>query len=156
LLSARNAVSRFVELGPSKTLIGMGQKTMKRKTALAERARDSCVQFLASTQDTKELCYEYDTPANSNEDVLEGEKPLLETAPPLLELTRNISPQTSASVATVNIEDVPLSGEDIVQTLVARKLKKPIAQILTSKSIKDLCGGTFIPSNGSPNACIGA
>lgn len=132
-----------MELGPSKTLIGMAQKTMKRKIACAERPVDSSLQLLASTQDLKELCYEYDLPASLEEDAGEDMKPSVEVPPPLLELTRTTSPQTSASVATVNIEEVPLSGEEIVRTLVARKLRKPIAQISTSKSTKELCGGRF-------------
>lgn len=145
-----------MELGPSKTLIGMGQKTMNKKIACAERPVDSRVQFLSSTQDTKELCYEYDMLASLEEEAVEEAKePALEVAPPLLELTRNTSPQSSASVATVNIEDVPLSGEEIVRTLVARKLRKPIAQISTSKSTKELCGGMFILSNSSFKASVG-
>lgn len=119
----------------------MGQKTIKRKIASAERPADSQVQFLASTQDSKDLCYEYDAPASLQEEVLEDPAPSLAVAPPLLELTRHTASHNSASVATVNIEDVPLSGEEIVQSLVARKLKKPIAQISTSKSTKELCGG---------------
>lgn len=131
-----------MELGPSKTLIGMAQKTMKKKIACAERSVDSSLQLLASTQDLKELCYEYDPPPSLEEDVVEDVvKPSLEAPPPLLELTRITSPQSSASVATVNIEEVPLSGEDIVRVLVARKLRKPIAQIPISKSTKELCGG---------------
>lgn len=139
-----------MELGPSKTLIGMAQKTMKKKIASAERPVDSSLQLLASTQDLKELCYEYDAPASLEEEIAEDVKPSLEAPPPpLLELTRTISPQSSASVATVNIEEVPLSGEDIVRILVARKLRKPIAQIPTSKSTKELCGGMFSRTNAS-------
>jgi fatty acid synthase subunit alpha len=144
-----------VELGPSKTLINMGQKTIKRKIASAERPVDSRVQFLASTQDTKELCYEYDMPASLEEEALEDKQPSLEASPPLLERIRNTQPPSAASVPTVTIEDVPLSGEEIVRALVARKLKKPIAQISTSKSVKELCGGMFILSSGSLKACVG-
>jgi hypothetical protein len=144
-----------VELGPSKTLINMGQKTIKRKIASAERPLDSRVQFLASTQDTKELCYEYDMPASLEEEVLEDKQQSLEASPPLLERKRNTQPPSAASVTAVTIEDVPLSGEEIVRALVARKLKKPIAQISTSKSVKELCGGMFIPSSGSLKASVG-
>jgi len=143
-----------VELGPLKTLINMGQKTIKRKIASGERPVDSRVQFLASTQDTKELCYEYDMPASLEEEVLEDKQPSRETSPPLLERIKNTPPPSSASVATVTIEDAPLSGEEIVRALVARKLKKPIAQISTSKSVKELCGGMFILSNESLKAPI--
>jgi fatty acid synthase subunit alpha len=138
-----------VELGPSKTLINMGQKTIKRKIASGERPVDSRMQFLASTQDTKELCYEYDMPASLEEEVLEDKQPSLESSPPLPGRIKNTPPPSAASVTTVTIEDVPLSGEDIVRALVARKLKKPIVQISTSKSVKELCGGMFILSNES-------
>lgn len=144
-----------MELGPSKTLINMGQKTIKRKIASAERPVDSGVQFLASTQDTKELCYEYDMPASSEEEVLEEKQPSLEATPPLLERIRNTPAPSAASVATVTIEDIPLSGEEIVRTLVARKLKKSIAQVSISKSVKELCGGMFILSSGSLKASAG-
>ena len=60
LLSGPNAVSRLVELGPSKVLANLGQKTLSRKIACGEVPADTSVQFLASTLDTKELCYEYD------------------------------------------------------------------------------------------------
>jgi fatty acid synthase subunit alpha, fungi type len=132
----------------------MGQKTMKRKIASAERQVDSHVQFLASTQDTKELCYEYEMPASLEEEALEDKQPSIQVSPQLLEPMTTAPPPASASVATVTVEDVPLSGEEIVRTLVARKLKKPIAQISTSKSIKELCGGMFIFSIDSLKASV--
>jgi fatty acid synthase subunit alpha, fungi type len=144
-----------VELGPSKTLINMGQKTIKRKIASAERPVDSRVQFLASTQDTKELCYEYDMPVSLEEEILEDKQPSLKASSPSLERIRNTPPPSAASVATVIIEDIPLSGEDIVRALVARKLKKPIAQISTSKSVKELCGGMFLLSSNSLKVSVG-
>jgi hypothetical protein len=136
-----------VELGPSKTLVNMAQKTLKRKIASGERSMDSHVEFLASTQDTKELCYEYDMPISMEKDGTEEEQPALKTSPPLIKSAETTTPPSSApAAATVTVDDVPITGEEIVRTLVARKLKKPIAQIQTSKSVKELCGGAYLVS----------
>ena len=145
LLSGPNAVSRLVELGPSRVLANLGQKTLSRKIACGEVPADASVQFLASTLDTKELCYEYDPidpgdgqtiPTPSPHEVVHS--PVAETSQrrhrPLIS-----SPPTETSPP---IDDCPLSGTDIVQILVARKLKRPIVDVPVSKSIKDLCGGT--------------
>jgi Fatty acid synthase subunit alpha Acyl carrier domain len=122
----------------------MGQKTIQRKIASAERSADSQVQFLASTHDAKELCYEYDPPTSLGAEAVEDTQLSVEASPRLLEPARNIPPPPPyASAAPVAVEDVPLSGEEIIQALVARKLKKPIAQISASKSIKELSGGMF-------------
>ena len=144
LLSGPNAVSRLVELGPSRVLANLGQKTLSRKIACGEVPADTSVQFLASTLDTKELCYEYDPidpgvgqtiPTPPRREVVESPvaEALQRRPRPLIS-----SPPTDTSPS---IDDCPLSGTDVVQILVARKLKRPIADVPVSKSIKDLCGG---------------
>lgn len=111
---------------------------------MGELPLTSEVQFLASTQNRKELCYEYEAtalqPDTSDEDQVAP--PVDATAP-----SRADPPPVSIShpvpVAAASIADVSVSGEEIVRALVAQKLKKPIEQILTSKSIKELSGGKW-------------
>ncbi|KAJ9660489.1 hypothetical protein H2201_006911 [Coniosporium apollinis] len=142
LFTQQDSISRFVELGPAKTLVGMAQKTCDMKMTMGELPLTSEVQFLASTQNRKELCYEYEAtalqPDTSDEDQVAP--PVDATAP-----SRADPPPVSIShpvpVAAASIADVSVSGEEIVRALVAQKLKKPIEQILTSKSIKELSGG---------------
>ncbi|KAK4234871.1 hypothetical protein C8A03DRAFT_37321 [Achaetomium macrosporum] len=145
LLSGSRAVSRLVELGPARVLANLGQKTIQRKLASGERPIDSPVRFLASTQNVQELCYEYDAPESATEQTA-GDAPTstVVTSPPP-EPTSSI-PQISHTTSSMPVdsppvEDCPPSSTDIVRILVARKLKKPIADVPTSKSIKELCGG---------------
>ncbi|KAL2131426.1 hypothetical protein VTI74DRAFT_5116 [Chaetomium olivicolor] len=95
LLSGPKAVSLLVELGPSRVLANLGQKTLQRKLASGD----------------------------SQTDAAEMRRPI--------------------TVNTAPVEDTPLSGIDVVQILVARKLKKSIIDVPTSKSIKDLCGAAY-------------
>ena len=97
-------------------------------------------QFLSSTQNTKDLFYEYESSAvqpEASEERTASHTSLnaaQATAPPVL------SPQATA-VAAASIADVPTSAHEIVRALVAHKLKKEIEQVLLSKSIKELSGG---------------
>jgi len=107
---------------------------------------DTSIECLASTQDTKELCYEYDMPIIQEDDI-SIEQPPLDISRDLTESVETPALPSStpivATVATVTVDEVPITGEEIIRTLVARKLKKPILQIETSKSVKELCGGAF-------------
>jgi fatty acid synthase subunit alpha len=42
------------------------------------------------------------------------------------------------------VPDAPVTATDIVRTLVAQKLKKPLVDIPLSKAIKDLVGGKSV------------
>ncbi len=131
-------------------LANLGQKTLNRKLAAGEVPADTSVQFLASTLDTKELCYEYDPIDSGGREAVPAPAPSPHEGPDSLvaETSQKNSLPLRASVATDTsppIDDRPLSATDIVQILAARKLKRPIADVLVSKSIKDLCGGTETP-----------
>lgn len=143
LLDGPDGVSRFVELGPSRVLANLAHKTLQRKLAGGERPADATVKILASTIDTKALCYEYDPPDSVEETPAatpsSAAKQLVTESVPSIKLVPRSS---NASTRPPSIEDSPVSGTDVVQILVARKLKKSISEVPTSKSIKDLCGGT--------------
>jgi len=155
LLSGREAVCRIVELGPSKVLVGMAKKTLDGQLSYGAGSSVTC---LSSTQDMKEICYQYENGesqelagSDSQTSASSSPKPIPETAPP-----PSASPEHSGKPASplppvashstsVNmaIEDVPLSGAEIIQVLAARKLKKSVVGIEKSKSIKELCGGEY-------------
>ncbi len=126
-------------------LAGMAKRTRDSKFAIKDMAMSIDRQFLASTQDSKDLHYEYDPPGPQHEDPEEGasesgsgkvELPpvVANTAPPKL------SPQATA-VAATSVADVPTSALEIVCALVAQKLKREIEQLQASSSIKELTGG---------------
>ncbi len=145
LLSGPHAVTRLVELGPSGVLANLGQKTLNRKLDGGEVPADTKVQFLASTLDTKELCYEYDPIDLGGGETTPKPSPREGLGSLVAETSQKRSLPSIAPALTGTsppIDDFPLSSTDIVQILVARKLKRPIADVPVSKSIKDLCGGT--------------
>lgn len=119
---------------------------MAKRTRDAEYAEgdlSSCIdrRFLASTQDSKDLCYEYEQsqPLES----VEEETPPVIVAPAAIE--EESSKQTmvaqAAAVAATSIADVPTTAQEIVSALLAHKLKREIEQILPQTTIKELCGG---------------
>ena len=134
-----------MELGPAKTLTGMAQRTYESKVATGEISTDPELQFLASTKESKELCYEYEpmlpsVQVHEAESLSESSTIDVKSPPLLLEEPRNLAKE-SLPLAAPSIADVPLSAGDIVQALVARKLCKKMEQISSSKSIKALSGG---------------
>ena len=126
--------------------MGMAQKTRDILVGSGTLPISSEMQFLASTQNAKELCYQY-KPAISDEELvgeipeatpISAENPLQQKPAPHTQLPVSLG---SAPVAAASIADVPISAEDVVCALVAQKLKRAIEQIPHNKSIKELSGG---------------
>lgn len=134
-----------MELGPAKVLAGMAKRTRDSKFAIKDMARSIDRQFLASTQDFKDLYYEYD-PAeppheDPGEDTSESGSAKAELSPIV---TSTAPPKLSAqatAVAATSVADVPTSALEIVCALVAQKLKRDVEQLQASSSIKELTGG---------------
>ena len=124
----------------------MAKKT--RDTKYLKRDTLLCLdrQFLASTQDVKQIQYQY-----AEEELLEPEKseepanpPSSATLNPVAETMEHealdLAPQANA-VAATSIADVPVTSLEILKALIAYKLRKPVDQVPTMKSIKDLSAG---------------
>ena len=146
LFEREKEIARFVEIGPSNVLANMAKKTrdakhLKRDTLLCFNR-----QFLASTQDIKQIQYQY-----AEEDLsVPEESEMPETPPnaaprnPVAEVMEHqqldVGPQANAIAAT-SIADVPMTSLGIVKSLIAYKLRKPVGQVPSTKSIKDLSAG---------------
>jgi fatty acid synthase subunit beta len=50
-------------------------------------------------------------------------------------------PVASPAPSGPSVEDVPMRASDVLNVIVAHKLKKKVEEVLLSKSIKDLVGG---------------
>lgn len=120
----------------------MAKRTRDSKFAARDISISIERRFLASTQDAKDLRYEYEQSASHPETSGEYDAPVVAesatveraTKPPLLNAQ-------AAAVRIASIADVPTSAYQIVQALVAHKFKKEIEQVVPSRSIKELCGG---------------
>ena len=134
-------VERLIEIGPSPTLAGMAQRTLKSKYESYDQALGMQRQVLAYSKEGKEIYYNVDPPPPVEEEVAPASSsapapaavatPAAEAAP---------APAASAGPAA-QIPDEPVKAVEIVHTVVAQKLKKTLEEVSVSKAIKDLVGG---------------
>lgn len=146
VILAEKRTERIVEIGPADTLGGMAKRTLASKYEAYDAALSVQRQILCYNKDAKEIYYDVD--------------PVEEEASPALEESEAQTSASSSKLApspapaalptpTVNagpasaVADVPILAVDIVRSLIAQKLKKPLADVPLSKAIKDLVGGQY-------------
>ena len=146
LFKRETAIERFLELGPSNVLVNMAKKTRDAKYLKRDTLLCLDRQFLASTQDVKQIQYQYaeEEPPMSEESERSRELPSSATVNPVAETMEHepldLAPQASA-VAASSIADVPMTSLEVVKAVIAYKLRKPVGQVPSTKSIKDLSAG---------------
>lgn len=144
VILAEKRTERIVEVGPADTLGGMAKRTLASKYEAYDAALSVQRQILCYNKDAKEIYYDVD-PVDEESPSTEGAK----TSPSLPSPTAKASAPAPAAVAiappsstpAAAVADCPVSAVDIVRSLVAQKLKKPLAEIPLNKAIKDLVGG---------------
>jgi fatty acid synthase subunit beta len=132
---------RFIEIGPSPTLTGMATRTLKAKYEDQDDSITHPRAILCHAKNAKDIYYQF-------EDEL--------VAP---EAAAVVSVASSAPLAPIavsapsgpatSIEDVPIKASDVLNVIVAQKLKKKVEEVPLSKSIKDLVGGKSIEGHAS-------
>ena len=145
LFERDRAISRFVELGPSNVLVNMAKKTRDTKYSKRDALLGLDRQFLASTQDVKQIQYQYAEVALPEPEESEElpSPPSSATFNPVAETMEHqllAAPQANA-VAASSIADVPITSLEILKALIAYKLRKPVGQVPSTMSIKDLSAG---------------
>ncbi|KAF1953733.1 hypothetical protein CC80DRAFT_450192, partial [Byssothecium circinans] len=169
LLSGGSPVSRLIELGPSATLTGMAQKQATRLVTDGRRSAAASLDLLSysNTGHEAKLWYEYEqvvdeesevrTEETEERGVLAKEEAKEETKKKAEEekTTRTSSSETANSTAAV--PDCPLPGSLVLRMLIARRLKRSLAQMPSSfdKSIRDLSGGKSILQNEMVSNLVG-
>lgn len=146
VILAEKRTERIVEIGPADTLGGMAKRTLASKYEAYDAALSVQRQILCYNKDAKEIYYDVD-PVEEEASPAPGES---ETQTPASSSKLAPSPAPAALPApSVNagpastVADVPVLAVDIVRSLIAQKLKKPLADIPLSKAIKDLVGGQY-------------
>lgn len=146
ILAERNT-ERIVEIGPADTLGNMAKRTLASKFEAYDAALSLQRQILCYNKDAKEIYYDVDpveeesaaAPVSSGGSPTSSSTPA--SAPSVPIQARPSPPPPSGGAPAAAVADVPISAIDIVRTLVAQKLKKPIGEIPANKAIKDLVGG---------------
>jgi hypothetical protein len=132
-------VERLIEIGPSPTLAGMAQRTLKSKYEGYDQALGLQRQVLAYSKEGREIYYNVDPPA------VEDSAPAAAAATPApaaaVAAPAPAAPAAAPSGPVAQVPDEPVKAIEIVHTVVAQKLKKSLEEISPSKAIKDLVGG---------------
>lgn len=147
VILGEKTTERIVEIGPADTLGGMARRTLAAKYEAYDAARSVQRQVLCYNKDAKDIYYDVDPVEDEPEPASGAPAPTSGSAAPATSSAAPAAaapppPPSSGPVAAV--DDAPVGAVDILRTLVAQKLKKPLQDIPLSKAIKDLVGGESI------------
>lgn len=145
VILGERSTERIVEIGPADTLGGMAKRTLASKYEAYDAARSVQRQILCYNKDAKDIYYDVD-PIEEEPAPAAGEAAAAPSAPasgaaPAAAAPVVAAPAAPSSGPAASIPDAPVGAVDILRTLVAQKLKKPLMEIPLSKAIKDLVGG---------------
>ncbi|CZS98140.1 probable fatty acid synthase, alpha subunit [Rhynchosporium agropyri] len=139
VILAEKTTERIVEIGPADTLGTMAKRTIASKYEAYDAAKSVQRQILCYNKDAKEIYYDVDPVEDEPEPVATTSAPATST-PSSGGAPAAAAPPPSAGPAA-SVPDAPVGAVDIVRSLIAQKLKKPLMEIPLSKAIKDLVGG---------------
>lgn len=146
VILGEKVTERIVEVGPAETLGGMAKRTLASKYEAYDAAKSVQRQILCYNKDAKEIYYDVDpvveeeaAPATAGAPApSSSSSPAQSTAP-----AAAAAPPPPSSGPAAAVEDAPVQAVDIVRSLIAQKLKKPLSEIPLNKAIKDLVGGMY-------------
>ncbi len=158
VILADQLTERIVEVGPADTLGGMAKRTLASKYEAYDAAKNVQRQILCYNKDAKEIYYDVDPVVEEEAPPAGGEAtPSSSSAPgqsstPAAAAAPRPPPSSGPAAA---VADQPVQAVDIVRSLIAQKLKKPLSEIPLSKAIKDLVGGNIVslPTQPSMISC---
>lgn len=140
---AEKTAERVVEIGPADTLGVMAKRTLASKYEAYDAAKSVQRQILCYNKDAKEIYYEAD-PIEEEPEQATASSSAPAAAPaaaaPTAAAPAAAAPAPSSGPAAA-VADAPVQAIDILRSLIAQKLKKPISEVPLSKAIKDLVGG---------------
>lgn len=145
VILADQLTERIVEVGPADTLGGMARRTLASKYEAYDAAKSVQRQILCYNKDAKEIYYDIDPIPDEEPAPASGDAsaPTSSSAPaPSSAPAAAAPPPPPSSGPAAAVADVPVQAVDIVRSLIAQKLKKPLAEIPLTKAIKDLVGGS--------------
>ena len=145
VILGEKTTERIVEIGPADTLGVMAKRTLASKYETYDAARSVQRQILCYNKDAKEIYYDVDPVEEEAAATAGGEQ----ASPNASALTTSaVVPVPVAAAApapgsgpAVAVPDTLVPAVDVVRSLIAQKLKKPLAEIPLGKAIKDLVGG---------------
>lgn len=144
VILAEKTTERIVEIGPADTLGGMAKRTLASKYEAYDAALSVQRQILCYNKDAKEIYYDVDPVEEEPAPAAGGTEPAPSSSAPAPTNTAPAAaapPPPPSSGPAAAVADAPVSAVDVLRSLIAQKLKKPLPEIPLSKAIKDLVGG---------------
>lgn len=139
---AEKTAERIVEVGPADTLGVMAKRTLASKYEAYDAAKSVQRQILCYNKDAKEIYYDVDPVEEEPEPAApEASSSGNAAATPAAAPAAAIAAPPPGAGPAAQVPDAPVQAVDIVRSLVAQKLKKPLSDIPLGKAIKDLVGG---------------
>jgi fatty acid synthase subunit alpha len=145
---AEQTAERIVEIGPADTLGVMAKRTLASKYEAYDAAKSVQRQILCYNKDAKEIYYDVDPVEEEPEPAASEAGPSSASAAPVSAAPAAAAAPAASAGPAAQVPDAPVQAVDIVRSLVAQKLKKPLQDIPLSKAIKDLVGGMCMPLPG--------
>ena len=147
VILGEKTTERIVEVGPADTLGVMAKRTLASKYEAHDAALSVQRQILCYNKDAKDIYYDVDPvedePEPASSDAAAAPASSSSAVPTAAPISAAPPPPPNAGPAA-QVPDALVSATDILRTLVAQKLKKPLVDIPLSKAIKDLVGGKKI------------
>ena len=124
----------------------MAKRTLAAKYEAYDAARSVQRQILCYNKDAKDIYYDVDPVEDEPEPAAAapsgGDAAPSSSAPaPAAAPAAAAAPPPPSSGPAAAVADAPIGAVDVLRSLVAQKLKKPLTDIQLSKAIKDLVGG---------------
>lgn len=145
VILGEKTTERIVEIGPADTLGVMAKRTLASKYETYDAARSVQRQILCYNKDAKEIYYDVDPVEEEAAPAASEQQASSSALTPSTSVAAPVPVAAAAPAAgsgpAAAITDAPVPAVDIVRSLIAQKLKKPLAEIPLSKAIKDLVGG---------------
>ncbi|KAH3956529.1 hypothetical protein HBI25_240850 [Parastagonospora nodorum] len=141
LILGSRGTERLIEIGPTSTLANMAKRTVDLKYAHRDIAQDTQRQFLSFQQNLDAISYDQHV---TTPDIV-PEQPKNIVIPTIEHIDTPITTTASAPqvvhVPIEPIQDTPVTSVEIISTIVAASLKKPMDSVEMTMSIKALAGG---------------
>jgi fatty acid synthase subunit alpha, fungi type len=146
VILAEKTTERIVEIGPADTLGVMAKRTIASKYEAYDAAKSVQRQILCYNKDAKEIYYDVDPVEDEPAPAAGGSSD--SAAPQAIPATTSApaaaaAPPPPSAGPAAQVADTPVGAVDIIRSLIAQKLKKPLMDIPLSKAIKDLVGGEY-------------
>jgi len=138
---AEKTAERIVEIGPADTLGVMAKRTLASKYEAYDAAKSVQRQILCYNKDAKEIYYDVDPVEEEPEAAAPDASASGATSSAAAAPAAAVAAPPPGAGPAAQVPDAPVAAVDIVRSLVAQKLKKPLGDIPLSKAIKDLVGG---------------